>query len=785
VFCNEGVPGDDWNLYDELRNLLIERGMPRTAIRFIYEAGSDGRRKAALFAACNAGHVGVLIGSTEKMGVGTNVQRRCIGVHHVHPHWRPDYDAQEDARARRPGNLNAEVFIKKWITEGSFDTIRAQACERKSVFLHVIKHRDPSVRSIEAPGDDTVSYAEIAAVGAGEPRLIRKAQLESEVQQLARAHRRHLNNQNALKVAEQQARAAVTAAEQTIRDIDQAAGRVIPTVGDAFSMTVGGTRFTARREAGDHLITCLREARARVPAGECHTAAIGTIGGFQITADLAHDNRENTIVVRLAGLPGGVVNLSHRKLPAGIGLVTRLENRLTGLDELRLQQQAIIGRQRQEITRAQAAIGIPFPQHEALATARKALDDLVEELRSDTKPKAGDKPGSSPVPADRPASTQDEGSPSISPAAETPAARPVSGARTSTASSQAPAPVAESASADRGTSPHMPAAGEARPAGTTATSTEPGREQAAQASSPEGGAAQPAARPAPGASAEQASATAPSTPGSSAPVPNLAASQDKATMPEQADGLVIEHHQQGTLVRGTSKDDHVLRGLLRQQGFKWSGNLSAWYLPRPWNYSTRDRRVTSLTAGLNQAHRTFTMRRQQPADSHAAEHAPDPLPLSAASPTPEALEQRDAGQRAQATADGEALPEAAKDAFDAGDYPAALALIDQDETADPGHARWEQARAVNLEKSTEPRVPEQETAAQGGPAAGAGDFPPQHAAAEDPGAAGSRAAADTSPAAEDGAEAGEPSLLAVRPGAKRACGSSMTSRSATACAWRL
>ena len=268
VFCNEGVPSGDWNLYDELRNLLIERGMPRAAIRFIHDA-TDARKKAALFAACNAGHVAVLIGSTEKMGVGTNVQRRCIGVHHVHPHWRPDYDAQEDARARRPGNLNAEVFIKKWITEGSFDTIRAQACERKSVFLRVIKHRDTSVRSIEAPDDDTVSYAEIAAVGAGEPRLIQKAQLESELQQLARTQRRHLNNQNALKVAEQQARASITAAEQTIRDIDAAAGRVIPTAGDAFSMTVDGTTFTARREAGDHLIACLRDARARVPAGEC------------------------------------------------------------------------------------------------------------------------------------------------------------------------------------------------------------------------------------------------------------------------------------------------------------------------------------------------------------------------------------------------------------------------------------------------------------------------------------------------------------------------------------
>ena len=201
-----------------------------------------------------------------KCGVGTNVQRRCIGVHHVHPHWRPDYDAQEDARARRPGNLNAEVFIKKWITEGSFDTIRAQACERKSVFLRVIKHRDTSVRSIEAPGDDTVSYAAIAAVGAGEPRLIQKAQLESELQQLARAQRRHVNNQNALKVAEQQARAAITAAEQTIRDIDAAAARLIPTSGDAFRMTVDGTAFTpGARPATTSSPASVRPAHASPP----------------------------------------------------------------------------------------------------------------------------------------------------------------------------------------------------------------------------------------------------------------------------------------------------------------------------------------------------------------------------------------------------------------------------------------------------------------------------------------------------------------------------------------
>ena len=426
VFCNEGVPkAEDWNLYDELRNLLIERGMPRSAIRFIHDAAS-ARKKAELFAACNAGHVAVLIGSTEKMGVGTNVQRRCIGVHHVHPHWRPDYDAQEDARARRPGNLNPEVFIKKWITEGSFDTIRAQACERKSVWLRIIKHRDTSVRSIEAPDDDTHSYAEVAAVGAGEPRLIQKAQLESELQQLARAQRRHANNQNALKVAAQQARTAITAAEQTIRDIDAAAGRVVPTSGDAFSMTVDGTVFTSRRDAGDHLITHLRGARARVPAGTCETRIVGTIGGFQLAADLAHDGREDDIVLRLEQLPGGVVRLDHRKLPSGIGLVTRLENRLSGLHKLRAEQQAVIERQRQEITRAQSAIGTPFPQQDALLDTKNALDALVAELQD----KDGRAAGPVPVSASPGARRDDHGD--RRPAAGTSPARPHSHASPST-----------------------------------------------------------------------------------------------------------------------------------------------------------------------------------------------------------------------------------------------------------------------------------------------------------------------------------------------------------------
>jgi N12 class adenine-specific DNA methylase/predicted ABC-type ATPase len=610
VFCNEGVPKTgDWNLYDELRTLLIERGIPRDAIRYIHDAG-DTRKKAALFAACNAGHVAVLIGSTERMGVGTNMQRRCIGIHKVHPHWRPDYDAQEDARGRRPGNLNTEIFIKKWITEGSFDTIRAQACERKSVFLRAIKHRDPALRTIEAPADDQVSYAEIAAVGAGEPRLLQKAQLESEVHQLARAQRRHFNNQNALKVAEQQARAAVTAAEQMLADIDTAGPLVIPTAGDAFAMTVGAIPFSARREAGEALTGFLRTARREVPEGECRTVTAGAIGGFTLLADLARDGREHTITLRLDGLPGGLIPLDHRKLPPGIGLVTRLENRLTSLDSLRTENEAILTRQRQEITRTQSAIGAPFPQQDTLDIARRNLDSLIAELRDDPD---GTKKTARPAAADG-------GAPGT----------PTSAARTGT-------PHPDTSSHDD--PPPHPAPG-TQPAGTgTGTSHQPDPPPASPVPAPAPGPDASRTRPP---ATETAPLQAPAVP-EHEPGHEGGALAPPATGPREATmtdgpghgttaGLVIEHHRHGTLVHGTQKTDRAAHTILRTHGFRYSSRLRAWYLPRSWTLPTRSQRVSRLTSDLSREDRAFTMRREPPASDSAATDVPRPEPVPAAAP---------------------------------------------------------------------------------------------------------------------------------------------------------
>lgn len=387
VFCNEGVPSAGWNLYDELRDLLVKGGMPRRAIRFIHEA-TDRRKKSALMAECNDGHVAVLIGSTEKMGVGTNAQRRAVGAYHVHPHWRPDYDDQEDARLRRPGNQNSEIFIKKLITEQSYDIIRAQRCEQKAGFLSVLKRRDPTVRTYKVPDDDTMSYAEVAALGAGDLRLIEKNALNAELKKLVRAQRNHSRQQTHLKMKIRQAEQGIRQAKNALTSIEQALPRRVDTAGEKFIMTIDGTRHTKRAEAAEHLkAVLLRHWDSTVP-GVPRIVTIGHLGGFEIQADLRRDRRPNTVMVNLQGVYDSDIYFPHNKIPSGIGLVSRLENRLADLDRHQAELIARIPALEREIERATPAIGQPFPQADQLQRTRERIKQLDQALAEGKSPPA-------------------------------------------------------------------------------------------------------------------------------------------------------------------------------------------------------------------------------------------------------------------------------------------------------------------------------------------------------------------------------------------------------------
>ena len=198
VFCDLGTPGDGWNVYGELRSQLAARGLPRAAIRFVHEARTD-RDKGELFAACRAGSVAVLIGSTEKMGVGTNVQARAVALHHLDCPWRPADVAQREGRILRQGNMNDEVHVLRYVTEHSFDGYMWQTVERKARFIAQVMRGRLDVREIEDIGDAALSYNEVKALATGNPLLMDKAEADAEFTRLQRAERAHHRNRDALR----------------------------------------------------------------------------------------------------------------------------------------------------------------------------------------------------------------------------------------------------------------------------------------------------------------------------------------------------------------------------------------------------------------------------------------------------------------------------------------------------------------------------------------------------------------------------------------------------------
>ena len=178
VFCDASTPsGSGWNAYAELRTLLTDRGVPPESVRFVHEAGTD-EAKAKLFAACRDGRVAVLVGSTDKMGVGTNVQARAIALHHLDCPWRPADIEQRDGRIVRQGNQNPEVAILRYVTEGSFDIYMWQTVERKAAFINQVATGRAVDRDVDDIGDQALSYAEVKALATGNPLILEKASVD-------------------------------------------------------------------------------------------------------------------------------------------------------------------------------------------------------------------------------------------------------------------------------------------------------------------------------------------------------------------------------------------------------------------------------------------------------------------------------------------------------------------------------------------------------------------------------------------------------------------------------
>jgi hypothetical protein len=401
VFCDLSTPNPDrWNAYDELRQLLAARGLPVEQVRFIHEARNDAE-KARLFAACRAGHVPVLVGSTEKMGVGTNIQDRCIAIHHLDCPWRPADIEQRDGRGVRQGNQNPQIHIIRYATQGSFDTYSWQTVERKARFINQVMRGRLDVREIEDIGENTLSFAEVKALASGDPLILDKAKIDAEVTRLHRLERAWQRAQHTLKGTIAGAEARADALAEQITTVRTAAEQRIDTRGELFRMTVHGRAVSARTDAAQLLAGRLQQ----LPYGQ--RVPIGELAGLHVDAEIAAGTNGRPIVqLTLHGLPAAPATLERAQIAdSGLSLVRQLEHRAQTLPELaeRLQEDRAAALREHATAREQLAR--PFKYADELTDARDRQHQIHERITARhaeaQRPEPAPAPAADPVLATR------------------------------------------------------------------------------------------------------------------------------------------------------------------------------------------------------------------------------------------------------------------------------------------------------------------------------------------------------------------------------------------------
>jgi len=408
VFCDVSTPaGDGWNAYDELRALLIRRGVDPGSIRYMQQAQTDVA-KAKLFAACRDGNIAVLIGSTETMGVGTNVQTRAIALHHLDAPWRPADIEQRDGRILRQGNQNSEVRILRYVTEGSFDTYMWQTLERKAAFIAQVTRGDLPDRDVDDIGDQALSFAEVKALATGDPLVLEKAAVDADVARLARLERAHHDDQHRLRRTYDTAMRRAERAEQRMVQLEDVLSRITDTRGDRFAMTVDGRHHTMRVEAGEHLQRLLAGRLDQTPPETTGPAnPVGVLGGLPVTGQAITTIEDE---IRLA-IPDAHIEVTYpalelkRSEPSSI--VTRLERQLKRLPDTVASTRSEAEAARNEASRAEARIGAPWDRSDELAGLRRRQQEIDETLAATVEPDLG--AGGGPVEPPRDAATPESG----------------------------------------------------------------------------------------------------------------------------------------------------------------------------------------------------------------------------------------------------------------------------------------------------------------------------------------------------------------------------------------
>lgn len=391
VFSDLATPKPDrFNVYSELKFLLVDRGLPARSIQFIQDHNTDVA-KARLFEACRSGEVAVLIGSTPTMGVGTNVQARAVALHHLDAPWRPADLDQRDGRILRQGNQNREVEIYRWTTGRSFDTYMWQTLERKQRFIAQVLRGRIDVREIEDIGEVSLSLAETKALAADDPLILEQATVDAQVAKLERLDRAHHKQLSMLSWRAEQASITIRQADADEPALQAAVDRLTPTDGQHFHMIVNGTGYGERTEAHHALGEALFTGTRRVYRATPINVTIHLAGqDLTVHQEPDHTTGHDRFRFAVADTPRTEFVVSAESLAGGIGAIRSIEHHLARLPRMLAQLAELRDEARVVETEAHRNIGRPFKHATDLETARGEQARIRVQLatRAENEPRA-------------------------------------------------------------------------------------------------------------------------------------------------------------------------------------------------------------------------------------------------------------------------------------------------------------------------------------------------------------------------------------------------------------
>lgn len=379
IFCDLSTPKGDgsFNVYDDLKQKLIEKGVPEKEIAFIHDANTEAK-KTELFGKVKSGQVRFLIGSTAKMGAGTNVQDRLIALHHLDIGWKPSDLEQREGRIIRQGNHNKKVHIFRYVTESTFDSYMWQLIENKQKFISQIMTSKAPVRSCEDVDEAALSYAEVKALATGNPAVKEKMALDVDVAKLKLLKASHMNNQYRLEddIARnfpQQIAKLTEIIDSYKADIAHFSEHKI-TDPEQFSMEISGKVFTEKKEAGVALLAVCKDIKSVDAAMD-----IGSYQGFNMRIQFDSWSKEFILSVK---------HESVAKVRLGadaLGNITRINNLLESYPEKLAEAEQRLETVQEQMENAKEEVGKPFPKEEELNQKLERLSELNALLNMDER----------------------------------------------------------------------------------------------------------------------------------------------------------------------------------------------------------------------------------------------------------------------------------------------------------------------------------------------------------------------------------------------------------------